>query len=68
MNENDENAKELIEKGEWVDCWICRDAFQRRRQTRRYCSKCNRGFCEGEHGNFAYNTGRCIVCGKPKAK
>jgi len=29
MNENDENAKALIEKGEWVDCWICRDAFQR---------------------------------------
>ncbi len=60
-------AKDLIEKGEWADCWICREVFRRRRQTLRYCHKCERGFCEGEHGNFSRGVGMCIVCGVRKA-
>jgi len=59
-------AKQLIEGGKWADCWICADVFRRRRQTRRYCNQCERGFCEGEHGNFAYKIGKCIICGVHK--
>jgi hypothetical protein len=58
--------KERIESGEWADCWICSAVFRRRRQTLRYCYKCKRGFCEGEHGNFSRNVGTCIVCGVRK--
>jgi protein-arginine kinase activator protein McsA len=32
--------KEKIEKGEYVDCWLCKDVFARIQQTGRYCSKC----------------------------
>ncbi len=60
-------AKELIEQGEWADCWICYEVFRRRRQTLRYCHNCERGFCEGEHGNFSRGVGTCIVCGVRKA-
>lgn len=61
-------ARQLIEADEkaWADCWICADVFRRRRQTRRYCVKCNRGFCEGEHGNFSHGVGHCIACGLRK--
>ena len=59
-------AKQLIEAEEWADCWICTEVFRRRRQTMRYCQKCERGFCEGEHGNFSHNVGRCIACGLRK--
>jgi hypothetical protein len=61
------SAKQAIEKGEWVDCWICDEVFRRRRQTARYCYTCNRGFCEGEHGNFSHGVGKCIACGLRKA-
>ena len=57
------SAKELIDEGEWAECWICKDIFRRRRQTKRYCYHCDRGFCEGEHGSFAKGIGTCIVCG-----
>lgn len=60
--------KELIDAGGWGECWICRDVFRRRRETKRYCNKCHRGWCEGEHGNFAHNIGHCIICGQAKAK
>ena len=59
-------AKELNMKGEWADCWICAEVFRRRRQTLRYCHTCERGFCEGEHGNFSHNVGKCIACGLRK--
>lgn len=61
-----ESGKDLIESGNWAMCWICETVFRRKRETKRYCSKCLRGWCEGEHGNFAYNTGKCIVCGVKK--
>lgn len=60
-------AKQLIEAGEWADCWICTEVFRRRRQTKRYCQKCERGFCEGEHGNFSHTVARCVACGLRKA-
>ena len=56
-------AKELIAEGEWAECWICEEVFRRRRQTRRYCYDCERGFCEGEHGTLAWKKGTCIICG-----
>jgi hypothetical protein len=59
-------ARGKIESGSWVNCWICEDVFQRRRETRRYCLNCDRGFCEGEHGNFAYGKGTCVICGAKK--
>lgn len=59
-------GKELIEAGEWAECWICRDAFRRKRETKRYCASCERGFCEGEHGNFARGRGTCVICGRSK--
>ena len=63
---SEETAEERIKAGNWANCWICESVFQRRRETRRYCSKCHRGFCEGEHGNFAYQTGKCVICGAKK--
>jgi hypothetical protein len=59
--------KELIENGQWADCWICKAVFSRRRETLRYCNKCARGFCEGEHGNFSRGIGTCVICGVRKA-
>ena len=61
------SAKSIIEGGEWADCWICSEVFARRRQTLRYCHKCERGFCEGEHGSFSRNVGTCVICGARKA-
>jgi hypothetical protein len=58
-----QSAKEQIEAGKWVDCWICSEVFGRRRQTARYCNTCERGFCEGEHGSFAHSVGKCVICG-----
>lgn len=59
--------KTKIEAGEWAQCWICEKVFRRKRETLRYCHKCQRGFCEGEHGNFAHGVGKCVVCGATKA-
>lgn len=59
-------GKDLIDRGEWAECWICRDVFRRRRETKRYCASCKRGFCEGEHGNFSRNRGTCVICGRSK--
>lgn len=59
-------AQEKIIKGKWANCWICESVFQRRRETRRYCLACHRGFCEGERGNFAYGKGTCVICGVHK--
>src|SRR5437867_3569401 len=61
----DEQA--ILEDGRWADCYICEHAFRRRRQTKRFCKRCKRAFCEGEHGNFAYGFGSCVFCGMPKA-
>jgi hypothetical protein len=44
---DEKSAKQLIEEGEWADCWIYFEVFRRRRQTLRYCHNCERGFCEG---------------------
>lgn len=61
------NGKELIEEeGEWAECYICREAFRRKRETKRYCAECKEGFCEGEHGNFAQGRGMCVICGRKK--
>ena len=60
-NDTDENK---IKKGFAVPCRICEDAFRRIRLTWRYCAHCHKGFCEGEHGNFAIGgRGSCIICG-----
>jgi hypothetical protein len=59
------NDRDKIEENVWVPCRLCERAFGRLRLTRRYCSTCNEGFCEGEHGNFAASNhkGRCTSCG-----
>ena len=64
--ENLLTAKSIIDSGGWVNCWICETVFRRKRETRRYCHDCGRGWCEGEHGNFASNIGKCIICGLHK--
>jgi hypothetical protein len=58
--------KEIIEANGWANCRICFDAFRRKRETLRYCAKCHNGFCEGEHGNFAFGHGTCVICGARK--
>jgi hypothetical protein len=55
-------GKDLIEQDEWANCWICEDVFRRRTQTKRFCTMCHRGFCEGWHGNFVLGQGTCIIC------
>ena len=63
MGTSQQSAKAMIEKGEWVECWICRDVFKRRTMTRRYCYHCDRGFCEGQHGTFeGRGIGVCLGC------
>jgi hypothetical protein len=64
------NDKEKIKSGSAVPCRICELAFKRLRLTLRYCWDCERGFCEGEHGNFTKKNGekgpqraRCVRCG-----
>jgi hypothetical protein len=44
-------------------CRLCKDAFGRIRYTKYYCSECGNSFCIGEHGNFAFGHGKCVVCG-----
>jgi hypothetical protein len=46
-----------------VPCRICESAFRRLRLTLQYCNKCGWGFCQGEHGNFAFGGGTCVRCG-----
>lgn len=60
--------KDIIESDTdaWVPCRICSDVFRRKRETRRYCMQCLNGFCEGEHGSFAYQRGTCVICGARK--
>ena len=52
--------KEKIFNGEWVNCYICEEVFKRERKTKRYCNKCERGICEGEHGTF--QGGKIFLC------
>lgn len=54
--------QDRVDQGEWADCWICSDVFRRRTQTRRYCAKCHRGFCEGWHGSLDRGYGTCVIC------
>lgn len=55
--------KEKIDAGKWVNCYICKELFKRKRQTKRYCKHCQKGFCEGEHGTFQGGKfGICIQC------
>lgn len=57
--------KEKIEAGEWVDCWLCKEALRLRTETSRYCYKCERGFCP-MHGSFRKNgPAFCMICGLP---
>ena len=57
--------KTKIGDGLAVPCRICEAVFARIRLTWRYCATCEKGFCEGEHGNFAIGGGgSCIKCGK----
>jgi len=60
---NSDNGK--INNGIAVPCRICEVAFRRLTLTMRYCGECNRGFCEGQHGNFAPHghRGICVRCG-----
>jgi hypothetical protein len=63
--DKNDNDQANIDRGIWVPCRICQNAFRRLRMTARYCDTCKRGFCEGEHGNFAAKSGkgRCTSCG-----
>jgi hypothetical protein len=56
-------AEEVIGGGGWATCRLCEDVFRRKTETLRFCKHCGNGFCEGNHGNFAYQHGTCIVCG-----
>jgi hypothetical protein len=63
--DDDDTDKTKIRRHEheYVPCRICREVFQRIRLTLRYCDKCERAFCEGEHGNFAGGgTALCVRC------
>jgi len=53
----------VIAAGGWATCRLCEDAFRRERRTMRFCNHCKNGFCEGEHGNFAFGHGVCVLCG-----
>ena len=55
-------GQDLIEQDEWANCWLCEGVFRRRTQTKRRCTMCHRGFCEGWHGNFALGRGTCLIC------
>jgi hypothetical protein len=59
--------KKKIDAGIAVPCRICLDIFGRLRITSRYCMKCKKGFCEGEHGNFPLGgkVGKCVRCNPP---
>lgn len=57
-----ETGQDIIDQGDWADCWICEDVFRRRTQTKRYCATCQRAFCEGWHGSLARGYGICIIC------
>ena len=61
---NLETDKDIIVKGEngWALCWICKEQFARKRETKLYCHHCLRGFCDGEHGNFRSQVALCVVC------
>jgi len=61
--EEQNNDRQKIENDHAVPCRLCENAFRRLRLTLRYCIQCNRGFCDGEHGNFAGGRGRCVQCG-----
>ena len=55
--------KEKINEGDWVNCYICEQVFKRKRETKRYCNDCKRGFCEGEHGTFeGGKVAYCVKC------
>lgn len=57
------NDKQKIDNGEWANCYICKEVFKRKRETKRYCYECKRGFCEGEHGTFqGKKIAVCIQC------
>ena len=58
------NDKKKIDAGRAVPCRICIERFGRLRLTARYCYKCQKGFCEGEHGSFPnkVNIGVCVQC------
>ena len=62
-----ETGKDLIDNHKWAECRICLDAFRRQRLTKRYCAKCENGFCEGEHGSFSHRVGVCVICGTTKS-
>jgi hypothetical protein len=62
IRKTSETDQDRIEQGEWTDCWICENVFRRRTQTKRYCAKCHRGFCEGWHGSLDRGYGTCITC------
>jgi hypothetical protein len=57
-------AKALIESGQFVPCYICLNAYGERLETKRYCAKCDQGFCLSKHGNFSHNVGVCVACGE----
>jgi hypothetical protein len=63
-NLKEKKDKERIIAGEpWVECYICREIFKRKRETARYCNICGHGFCEGEHGTFEGGRfGLCVRC------
>jgi hypothetical protein len=56
---------EMVEN--YKPCVLCKSAFGRIRLTNRYCYDCGNAFCDGEHGNFAKNVGKCVICGAPKS-
>ena len=58
-----EEQKEITEN--FHPCKLCKTAFRRIRLTQWYCNTCKNHFCT-EHGNFAHNVGKCVICGAPK--
>lgn len=56
-------CKQKEENVEGSTCYICERIFGRKREASYYCSRCHRGYCEGEHGmSSGEDGGLCIVC------
>lgn len=62
-NEKANDEKKITVQDKWVPCRICEDVYRRVRLTARYCNKCKKAFCEGEHGTFSSRVaGECLIC------
>ena len=55
--------KAKIEAGHPVPCRLCEGVYRVLTVTARYCSICERGYCQSQHGAWVGGRGACIQCG-----